>query len=435
MNNNSMNVMIEIVSFCISIFSTYIIFYFMKNFNRTLYHKKYIYIINFILFAILGTIGNIYIGGILSVFFIIMLIAVFGHFLFNDKKIYLIYYSIFGVFVYCMQIVFTNAFMCIYNMLNINFYNTTNLMLANSLVIQFANFGATSLFITLFKKKKIENLKINDYLSFLILPIFSISYITTMLMYMQKYLILQEIIIFSLNIVSIIFLNIFIIGIFEKVSKNNEMKNKISLYEQKNNMQYKYYNELETKILSSRKIIHDIKNHMQTIEALYKESEKDKAKKYVDDIYVLLDSFAEKRYSRNSVLNIIMNDKSTKAKQLDISIDSKIADVNLDMISDIDITTIFSNILDNAIEELENYNDEKIINLRVDKFNNFLVINISNKINNMPIKAEKLFKSTKKNHEGLGLGNVEFVVKKYNGNMKTSFDRGVFKLNIVIPLD
>lgn len=68
-------------------------------------------------------------------------------------------------------------------------------------------------------------------------------------------------------------------------------------------------------------------------------------------MYKLLDSFSQKIYVNNRTLNLIINDKMLKAKENGINLECKIGDINIDFMKDIDITTIFENLLDNALEE------------------------------------------------------------------------------------
>ncbi|WP_338630294.1 sensor histidine kinase [Clostridium baratii] len=256
----------------------------------------------------------------------------------------------------------------------------------------------------------------------------------TLLTYVSMYMSAQDIALLIINFVSIIILNIFITNIFQSISKNNELKNEVILYENQAKMQYDYYNTLENKYKNSRKLIHDMKNHLNTIEELYKINEGDKAKRYTEYMYLMMDRLSQKYYTDNKVLNILLNDKVQKGEEFNIKFICKIGDVDLDFIKDIDLTTIFANLLDNAIEASKEVLEEKIITLKIDKFNQFIVINIINSISKMPVKDKKYFKSSKKNHKGLGIQNVNIALEKYEGNMRIDYDNKNFKVNIIIPI-
>lgn len=350
MVNNSITVLGQIITFLLGLFSTYIIFDFMRRFGGNQYFKKPYYLLGYIGFTLVIFLSKIFCGNLLNTAITIAATLIVGHVFFNNKKIYILYYSMFIVSLIIFQLIATFLFQIICVSLNINFYSADIFILTNSIIVQFANLSASRLFIIFYKKKKIEKILPIQYLNFLVLPIFSVFYITTLMMYIQIYLSMEDIILLLLNIISIMVLNIFITNIFQSISKNNELINQIQLYEQQGKIQYEYYASLESKYKNSREIIHDIKNHLQTIEDLYKLHEDEKADKYTKDLYNMFDRLSQKYYTSNKVLNIILNDKMQKAENFHETLNCKIGDADLDFIKSMDLTTIFSNLLDNAIE-------------------------------------------------------------------------------------
>lgn len=422
------------MSYLLSFLSSYIVFDFMSKIDRNKFYKRKVYIASYIIFTLaLIILYGITGSEVLNVIFSLILTVIVGHFLYNDQKVYILYYSLLIVVLTIFQIVISYIFNLIYIMGIINFYDINALSLVISIVIQFASLIASRLFVNWYKQKSITNFTKVQFFNFLVLPIFSILYIVTLMMYMETFVSTTDNLLLIFNITSIIFLNIFITNIFQEISKNNEMKNKINLYENQANMEYEYYNSLEEKYKESRKVIHDIKNHIQTIENLYKDNEFDKAELYKGDLYKMFNKLEQKYYTYNKVLNIILNDKCEKAKRYGITIDCKIGDVNLEKIRDIDVTTIFSNLLDNAIDEVKEFKQDKEIFVKVDKFNEFIVINVTNKLKSKIVKIDSELKTTKKNHEGLGLQNVKMAIEKYEGTLRIDFDDNHFKVNIVIP--
>ncbi|WP_234117303.1 sensor histidine kinase [Clostridium hydrogenum] len=434
MLNDSITILGQTISIILGLFSIYIIFYFMGSLERNLYHKKYVYVLGYIFFTLAVFAAGVFHSQFIAFLINVIATVIAGHFLYNDKKIYLFYYSIFIVILGCFQIVVGFLFGQVCQLFNINFYSLDIFVITDSIIIQLSNLSAARLGIVFYKRKKIERITTVQFFNFLILPIFSIFYITTLLMYAQTYISLEDTILIVVNIASIIALNVYITNIFEAISNNNKLKNELMLYNEQAKMQYEYYNNLDTKYKNSRKIIHDIKNHMNAIEELYEQRETEKAKNYAEDMYKMFDKFVQKYYTSNKVLNIIINDKLSKAEQLGVGINCKIGDVNLEFIKDIDLTTIFSNLLDNAIEGTKTAAENKNISLKVDKFNEFIVINLINPTDKEPIQEKKGFKSTKKHHKGLGLENVRMALNKYEGNMRIEYKDKIFKVNIVIPV-
>ncbi|MDU2198078.1 MAG: ATP-binding protein, partial [Peptostreptococcaceae bacterium] len=125
-------------------------------------------------------------------------------------------------------------------------------------------------------------------LRFLVIPIFSVIYILTLVSILQIYAGFQESVLLIVNIVLILILNIYVTHIFDAISKNNILQNEINLYHQQSKLQHRYYDNLESKYMQSRKLIHDIRNHLQSIERLYELKDNDRAKEYTNDIHIML---------------------------------------------------------------------------------------------------------------------------------------------------
>lgn len=417
-------------------FSVYIIFDFMNRFNRVIYRKKYIYIISFFLCTFTLILAQSIIKSlIINIIIIFLITMIIEHYLYNDKKIYILYLGLYIVFIIAAQTLASHIFQYLILSGMVSFYNFTIEALAGNIFIQFFTFTLSRTFITFYKNKDIKTFTKVQFFNFLLLPIFSMFYIITLTSYMVSYLVLGDFIVLIINIGSIIFLNIFITNVFQSISKNNEMKNKLMLYDQQAKMQYEYYNSLEEKYKNSRKIIHDIKNHIYTMESLYKIESKGKVKDYNEELNEIFKALEQKIYTNNKVLNIIINDKNQLAEKLNINLISSIEDVDLSFIKDIDLTTIFANILDNAIDEVRHFEKNKEIYLKVERFNDFIIINARNKLKTKPIKKNNDFTTTKKNHSGLGLQNVKITIEKYNGDLRIDFNENEFKVNIVIPIN
>lgn len=435
MIENSISIISQVISVILGIFSTYIIFNFMSNFKRNIFYKRKVYILVYIIFTILIFLSQIYLGTGWRIVSNVILIVLLGHYFFNKDKIFIFYYCLFVAVMSSVQIIATVGFEFVAYYLNIKFYSLEVYINTISLIVQFANLSAVRLFLICFKNKKIKRFTKAQYLNFLILPLFSIFFIVSLSIYLQMYMSLEDMALYILNVIIVIVFNVFITNTFESISKNNELKRELSLYEQQSKMEYNYYVRLEEKYKESRKIIHDIKNHLLTIEALYKDGDLNKAEGYRQDIYLMLENLAQRKYSTNKVLNIVLNDKIDKAKKDNIMVECRIGEVNVDFIKDIDLTTIVSNIFDNAIDSAGKCKDNKHISFKMDRFNQFIIISLSNAYCDNIKEHNGRFKSTKKNHLGLGLENVRLAIEKYEGNLKINYDENSFKVNIIIPIN
>lgn len=206
--------------------------------------------------------------------------------------------------------------------------------------------------------------------------------------------------------------------------ENKEQKQLATIYE----LQYreKYYESKLREEEKIKKIYHDIKNHLLLIEGM-DENLSVLTKKIRKDIIQYEDYFR----TGNKFLDIILKDKKDKANSFHISFED-----NLDMskalfIQAIDLSTIFGNLLDNAIEACSSLPiEERYIKVQGKREKGFLIISIRNS------KAyNNVNKCKKKIISGYGLINVKNAVERYDGVVNISDQETEFIVNIIIPLE
>ena len=200
--------------------------------------------------------------------------------------------------------------------------------------------------------------------------------------------------------------------------------------EVKNEVQYRYYEVLERKYRESRKILHDMKNHLAAVEQLYQEQKEEAGDTYVKDLYHMINVLGEKYYSSNHMLNIILNEKLSLAQSLGIQVKVQVGEVGFDDMKDMDITIIFGNLLDNAVEACRDCGKDAFLEIKIDRIQDFRVVQLCNsrKVSSGEVPAPK-----KKRHMGLGLPNVRQTLEKYHGTLEVSMTEKEYRVNLMIP--
>lgn len=430
---------IDVVAFLIlpiigSLFIIYACFEFLKKIGRNIYRSKITYIIAFFIFNIVLFLTAISGSVLMNTIGFTSGILIIGHFLYNNYKVYLLYYSIFSICFLFIDLLLNWIIPIVAMMSEVYFTSVAYLQIAMIFIIRMTEYVYIKLFTNFITRKRGNDINKKQSLSFLVIPTFSVIYIMTLVSVLQIYTGPQESILLVINIILVLILNIYVTHIFDAIQKNNILQNEVDLYHQQSELQHKYYDNLENKYKESRKLIHDIRNHLQSIERLYEVRDNERAKEYTNDIHLMLNELNQKYYTSNRVLNIILNDKFQIVRNANIDLDCKIGEINLDFMKEIDITTIFANLLDNSIESAKKVEDSSYIKFYINKFNDFIVINIINSMKEKPTIKNRKIKSTKVNHEGLGLENIRKTLEKYEGTMVIDYDDSNFKVNIVIPI-
>jgi signal transduction histidine kinase len=424
---------IQIVGILLSSFTTnYVIFDFFNKKYQRVFPQKRIYVSAYFAFSILLSAVNFANIPLLNLLTAMVLVGIIGYFLYIGGPIGLLCNELFTLCLAFCEVIAAAAIslICMHffpSDLKLVYYNFLVDVLALIIIITVYH-----IFVILFKKIHIKILSRLQYLFFLLFPVFSIANIFTLMTFSVKTPVAVALIL--VTVIVTIGLNLFIAYLFEYISKSNELENQLNLFQQQANIQYNYYNNLEKEYQQMRKLRHDIRNHLQMLEKLYQSNEKQMADQYAKNIYEMMDTLKQKKYCDNTMLNIIMNDKNKIAELNQIQFDCNIGNIKVDFIAPIDLTTIFANLLDNAIEGCKKIDGNRFIKLMAEPFHDFININISNSFSGDAIKKGDRYLSTKAAHDGIGIPNVIQNVEKYGGNLMIHTDQSVFTVNIVIPV-
>ena len=218
-------------------------------------------------------------------------------------------------------------------------------------------------------------------------------------------------------------INLYCLYFWYDVAKSGELKHSLLMMQQQRELTLQYYEELEENYNRSRKIIHDIRNHLHVIE----QSSRIEDRPYIEDVHAMLNSMGMKFYTENRMLNIVLNDKLKTFSQDQVQ--CSLGGVGLDFISDLDITTIFANLLDNAAEEGRG-NAEFWLRIRAEQIQDFILVKIENPYAECPANG----RSSKPGHEGLGLQNVRQALEKYQGEMEIRKEEGIFSVTLLFAV-
>ncbi len=233
--------------------------------------------------------------------------------------------------------------------------------------------------------------------------------------------------------VTIVVCNVFLIIILTNVMKNMKMQSDLKSINDKLDMQYNYYLSIQESQMKVRNLYHDINNHLICINQVQDEN----VNKYVDSISKELKEFQSEFNTGNRILDIILNEKSIECKKNHIDFSCDINFKQCEFIHMIDVSSIFANILDNAIEACVQVENNRYIKLRGTIVKSYYVIKCeNNKTNKIKFKNNKLL--TSKNDDflhGIGLQSVKSSLKKYDGELKAIDEKIRFIIKICIPLE
>lgn len=266
-----------------------------------------------------------------------------------------------------------------------------------------------------------------------LLPLFSVFHMYSMVYLMQIYMVEEAVLLLLANLILLIGMNLYFCVLVDVMSENHRLEQERNLYRRQAEMQYRYYAREEEKYEESRKLVHDIRNHMLAMEKLYDSEKAEAAAEYAGNIHQMLNSLGQKYYTAEKLLNIILNDKARQMQSAGIREDMKIGELSLDFMRDVDITALFGNLLDNAIAAAAK-EEKGFVKLRINKVRQFISITMENSSGRKPVRTKGGFLSEKVGHEGVGIGSIRQVVERYGGDVQFGWKEGVFTVKVMLPV-
>lgn len=186
--------------------------------------------------------------------------------------------------------------------------------------------------------------------------------------------------------------------------------------------------ENEKKIVLIR---HDMRHFLNNILNDLENNQNEHAIDYIHTLFDSLDQTVRKQYCLNNTINMIIASYENRIQEGNIDFHYQLSVPKKSAISDIDLTSILSNALENALKAVLLLKDYRFIQLTIEEKCGKLLISVENNYLNEPIFVDGIPISKEKNH-GFGSQSIVYTVDKLNGNCQFSVNNHRFILRIVI---
>lgn len=241
-----------------------------------------------------------------------------------------------------------------------------------------------------------------------------------------------------IGLLGLMYVNAIIFAVFESYMRQLGKEYRYKLMEKQLNMQLVHYNQLAESRAHIREIWHDFKNHVNCMQILYNNNDKESLGEYLRNLSHVEES-NKVIDTGNPVIDALLNNKQAIAVTNGTKFESELMIPSDLSISPADICVILGNALDNAIEACNRIKDSEIpkhIQLNMNYRDGYLIIILSNNFEEKLKRQGTLFKTWKPAPElhGLGMQSIDRTVKQYDGNMKIVVNKGVFRLEIIMSV-
>lgn len=197
------------------------------------------------------------------------------------------------------------------------------------------------------------------------------------------------------------------------------------------NRQFSYYQQKLRDEERVRSVYHDLKNHLLVLQKKINSPETAAMVEKLQSEVAMYEDYME---TGNDILDIILKEKLELARKkgIVVSVAADLSDV--DYIEPLDISILFGNGLDNAIEASEKLpGEERVILVKAGRVRGFFCVLIEN--NCFCEGADAKSRTTKQDGflHGFGINNMRQAADKYGGQLTTKCENGRFILKILVP--
>ena len=199
-------------------------------------------------------------------------------------------------------------------------------------------------------------------------------------------------------------------------------------------MQYKNYQLSKENIDMVNQKYHDLKHQINLLKT---QSYTGKSTSYLEKMEREIRVYETQNKTGNQILDAVLTNKAMICQNKEIELKFIVDGKALSFMEDMDVSALFGNMLDNAIESAERQREKqkRLIWLYVTREKQFVRIRTENycdeKIqfkNGMPVTTKK-----DRRLHGYGMKSIKSTVEKYHGSVVTAQENNWFELKILLP--
>lgn len=200
-------------------------------------------------------------------------------------------------------------------------------------------------------------------------------------------------------------------------------------------LQYENYKISSESVEIVNRKYHDLKHQIAFLRSVDDSEERNA---YLDQMEQEVRAFEAQNKTGNKVLDTILTAKSLQCQQEEITLTCVADGRALSFMEPMDISALFGNALDNAIESVREITnpDQRLIHLAMVREKGFLRLRVENRYkgeiqfeNGMPLTSKK-----NKAFHGFGTRSIRQIAEKYGGSMTIETQEGWFELRVLFPL-
>lgn len=296
-------------------------------------------------------------------------------------------------------------------------------VLAYSEVLVFQNFKS---------EKERKNIGWTSWMASVIIPVFTLTAGLIMAScsdLTKTKAVVLEALLFVVNIIAFY--------LYDSLAENYIKKSKLALLQKENELYSRQCEIMQSSTEDLQAFRHDMSNQLIILNHLLEEGKDEEAKRQLNQLSHFIKGRVIYSTSGNTIIDGLVNYKLQSVASENIKVKTEIVvpeQLNIDIA---DLITVLGNLLDNALEALKKVEwEQRILTIKIVFSQERLIGRITNTYcGEIYKKDDKILTSKQeKQKHGYGLGNVEKIIKKYNGYMEIDHASEEFRVDFIIYL-
>ncbi len=235
-----------------------------------------------------------------------------------------------------------------------------------------------------------------------------------------------------LGFVLCLFYILFIFLYFRQYEEKNQAEQRNRLLKMQ---QVQTAKEIEAIRRSKREVSilrHDMRHFLSSLSVLIEKGENEKAQEYIHEIIASVDNTVRHRYCANETVNMILSSYERTMEENGIALRYTLQLSETLPLSDVDITSVLSNAIENAIHAvLPLEKERRIIELTAAEKNGKILLSVANPYSQKPKMSDGMPVTEDKQH-GFGTQSIRYTVESHNGSCRFSVTDERFLLQIIV---
>ncbi len=239
-----------------------------------------------------------------------------------------------------------------------------------------------------------------------------------------------------MTMITLLIVNFLFLTLYNYIEKSNKEYLALQLSLQKEQADLNYYKALQKQFESQKILIHDIKKHLNAIDAMAVQCGASQIDDYVSALCMTLSPQNQAKLCTDSILNFILLQFREECVKAGVVF---LCDVREDVSCFMDtasVTTLYGNLLSNALEAASQAKEKQVeLSVTRNTLQSVIVLSVINTCGKRPLAdGSGSFRTTKKDKvlHGVGLQSIDRVVRKYSGVATMYFDTEKYQFHHII---